>query len=372
MNEGSKILIIDDEEIVLDSCKQILARENYQIATAKNGEHGLQILENFEPDMVFIDLKMPGISGFEVLEKINEYDPLIIKVVITGFSTVDSAIEAMKKGAYDFLPKPFTPEEFRIITRRGLERRKLILETNALRREKEMLREHFATIVSHELKSPLSAVQQNIFVLESELSGKLTDEQSFRLNRIQTRIKDLINIINTWLRIYSADIEKIKDNFQLLNINDVISKAIDNVSTHAIRKDINIVYSTSEYIDQINGDEGTLVESLVNIIGNAIKYSRLGSEIVVEAHQEENKIIISIKDTGIGISNEDLPFIFNDFYSGKHDPDTQKGSGLGLAITKRIIEAHGGQISVESELGKGTRFVLQLPVLEKNIEENDH
>src|SRR4030066_852723 len=140
MESKSKILIIDDEEVVLDSCTQILKGGNHQIATAMGGDLGLKLIRDFQPDLVFIDLKMPGISGFEVLEKIHGLDPTIVTLVITGYATVDSAVEAMKNGAYDFLPKPFTPDEFRLITQRGLDKRRLVLETISLRREKEMLR----------------------------------------------------------------------------------------------------------------------------------------------------------------------------------------------------------------------------------------
>src|SRR5512136_135920 len=188
METKAKILIIDDEEVVLDSCIQILKGSGYNLATASNGSQGLQLLHEFQPDLVFVDLKMPGISGFEVLDKIHEMDPTIVTVVITGFATVGSAVDAMKKGAYDFLPKPFTPDEFRLITRRSLERRRLTLEAISLRREKELLREQFASIVSHELKAPLGAVQQNLFVLEYELASVLNEEQKGKLERLKIRV----------------------------------------------------------------------------------------------------------------------------------------------------------------------------------------
>jgi len=368
MVEESKVLIIDDEDIVIDSCTSILSGRNYNIATANNGIIGLQLLEEFQPDLVFVDLKMPGISGFEVLEKINEFDPTIVRIVITGFSTVDSAVEAMKKGAYDFLPKPFTPDEFRLITKRGMERRKLILETIALRKEKELLREHFAAIVSHELKSPIGAVQQNLFVLIDELSGKLSEDQERRFKRIQSRINDLVKLIHTWLRVITVDIEQIRENFISISIATVISKSIESTQPHASRKGIDIIVDIVEPLGLILGDEGTLVESLVNIISNANKYSRISSQIQVKAYQKEDSIFIAVRDTGIGIPKEELPYIFDDFYSGTPSPDAERGSGLGLAITKRIIEAHHGMISVESELGKGSTFIIRLPV-QKDIDD---
>ena len=180
MDDRPKILIIDDEEIVIDSCTQILKNGSFQIASASNGTDGLELMKEYHPDLVYVDLKMPGLSGFEVLDQIHEYDPTIVTVVITGFATVNSAVEAMKKGTYDFLPKPFTPDELRLITKRGLERRQLVLETIALRREKELLREHFAAIVSHELKSPLGAVQQNLYVLADDLSDIFTEELGWK------------------------------------------------------------------------------------------------------------------------------------------------------------------------------------------------
>jgi len=285
--------------------------------------------------------------------------------VITGFATVSSAVEAMKEGAFDFLPKPFTPDEMRLITRRALEKRNLELETIALRREREMMREHFAAIVSHELKSPLGAVQQNMWTLEMELSDKLTETQVKLIERIKVRLGDLMKMIHTWLRVMSTDIDNIRDNFTLLSPAEVISKAIENVQPQATRKGIEILPSVQEPLGLVNGDEGTLVEALVNIIGNAVKYSRLDSQVLVNAEGRDGEILISVTDSGVGIPKEDLPYIFNDFYTGKSAPKDAKGSGIGLAITKRIVEAHDGIITVESEPEKGSTFMIRLPVRDK-------
>jgi len=363
METKPKILIIDDEEVVLDSCTQILAKGDFQLSTARNGTLGLELLKELLPDLVFVDLKMPGISGFEVLDGIQEFDPTIVTVVITGFATVNSAIEAMKKGAYDFLPKPFTPDELRVITRRGLERRALVLETIALRREKEMLREHFAAIVSHELKSPLGAVQQNLYVLADELSEKLNEKQANKVQRLQIRIADLVKLVNTWLRAISVDISSIRENFEPVPIDTVISKAVDNTQTHATRKAIDIESSIEGNPSSVIGDEGTLVEAVGNIVGNAVKYTRIEGNVSINAKEEGDTIYITVRDNGVGIAQEDLPNLFEDFYIGKSKTEGERRSGVGLAITRRIIDAHDGTISVESKLGKGSTFVIQLPVL---------
>lgn len=367
--EKSRILIIDDEEVILDSCTQILEGGPYYVATSMDGTFGLELVQEFKPDVVFVDLKMPGIQGFEVLDRIHSFDPTIVAIVITGYATVNSAVEAIKKGAYDFLPKPFTPEEFRLITRRGLERRKLVLETTALRREREMLREHFAAIVSHELKAPISAVQQNLFALEFDLAEQLTRGQKGQFGRMKSSIDDLMKLIHTWLRVITADadINKLREDFQSVYIDTVISKAVESVQPHAVRKDIEIIPSIAEKLKPINGDEITLVEALVNLLGNAVKYSRMGSQIHISAEEKEGQISIAVSDRGVGVSEDDLPFIFGDFYIGKSAPEEERGSGLGLAITRRIVEAHDGSLLVESALDKGSTFVIRLPVIKTDI-----
>lgn len=356
-------MIIDDEEVVLDSCTQILEGSSHLIQTAPDGATGLKLVDEFKPELVFIDLKMPGLPGIEVLEKINGSDPTIVTVVITGFATVGSAVEAMKKGAYDFLPKPFTPEEFRLITRRSLERRKLILETIALRREKEMLREHFAHIVSHELKAPLGAVQQNLFALEFELTDTLNESQREKVKRLKARIDDMLNLINSWLRVISVDINKLKENFTQIPVMIPISRALESVEPLAARKNIEIATSISKTLSPINSDGLSLSEAFVNILGNAIKYSHDGSRINLRIEEGRDGILISIRDNGIGIPPEDLPHIFEGFYRGRDAQTAAAGHGIGLAVSRQIVEAHNGSITVESELGKGSTFVIRLPAI---------
>ena len=362
MENQPRIIIIDDEEVVLDSCTEILAGSNYEVEVTQEGKLGLDLVQKYHPDLVFIDLKMPGISGMQVLEEIHTIDSTIVTVVITGFATVNSAVEAMKKGAYDFLPKPFTPDEFRIITRRGIERRKLMLETIALRREKEMLRENFSAIVSHELKSPLNAIQQNLFALDRELGESLNDTQRARLERMKVRIDDLIKLITSWLRVLSVDISKIRDSFKPLDVPPLITKAVETVEPHAIRKDIQIVTTIDGSLSPIEGEEISFVEALINIIDNAVKYSYVSSTVNIHAWEKSGSIEIAISDTGVGISKDEIAHLFSDFYRGKSGQMTESSHGLGLTISRRIIDAHSGSISVDSESGKGTTFSIRIPI----------
>jgi len=362
MSAGARILIIDDEEIVLDACRDILGSAHYTVATAPDGAQGLRLVEEFQPDVVFVDLKMPGLSGFEVLERLRTRDPSIVPIVITGYATLASAVEAMQKGAYDFVPKPFTPEEFRLITQRGLEKRRLVRETIALRREQEMLRENFAAIVAHELKTPLAAVQQNLLLLTAELADRLTDAQKERLARLRSRLDDLLKMVDTWLRAISADLGKIRERFRPTDVTGVIAKAIETVEPYAARKDVEITRTLPPSLPAVRGDEGTLGEALTNVLSNAVKYSYAGGKIGVSARVDDERILIAVTDAGVGIAPDELPYIFGDFYRGRAGVTGEAGAGLGLAVTRRIIEAHGGTITAESTPGEGSTFIIALPV----------
>jgi signal transduction histidine kinase len=264
----------------------------------------------------------------------------------------------MKAGAYDFIPKPFTPDQFRVITTRSLEKRKLVLETIALRREKEMLRENFAAIASHELKSPLSAVQQNLFVLSHQLAPLANDDQLRRLERMQGRIGELLEIVDTWLHSVSVDLTGIQERFESLSISDPIASAVENVHAYASRKNISL--AINENSERVFGDEGTLTEALTNLIGNAVKYSYPGGTVTVTTKQLEGQTRIDISDNGVGIPEADQAHIFDDFYRAETGRLQEGGAGLGLAISRRIVEAHHGSVSVESEVGEGTTFTVHL------------
>ncbi len=166
------------------------------------------------------------------------------------------------------------------------------------------------------------------------MKSKLT-----KSNVSKSRIADLVKLINTWLRAISVDISSIRENFEPVSINTVVIKAIDNTQPHATRKAIDIESSIADELSSVNGDEGTLVEAVVNIVGNAVKYSRIEGNVSISAKEEEDTIHIIVKDNGVGIAQEDLPNLFEDFYVGKSKTEGERRSGVGLAITRRIIEA---------------------------------
>jgi FixJ family two-component response regulator len=215
----TRILVIDDEETMRDSCTQVLTKEGYRVEVASDGRTGLSKSQEVAPDLVLIDLKMPGMSGIEILDALREMDPTIVPIVITGYATVTSAVEAMKEGAYDFLPKPFTPDELRLIVKRGLEKRRLELETAALRAEKERMKRNFVTLVSHELRSPLVVAEQYLAVLQEGILDEAPDKQKEVLSRVRERVKELLTLVHEWLDISRIEAGKIVEKFEPLDLS---------------------------------------------------------------------------------------------------------------------------------------------------------
>ncbi len=362
----ANILIIDDEEAIRDSCSQVLIKEAYQVETASDGETGLYKLREEKPDLALVDLKMPGLSGMEVLKKIRDIDPNIITVVITGFATIDSAVESMKEGAYDFLPKPFTPDELRLIVKRGLEKRKLTLEAAALRQEKKKIEENFITMVSHELRTPLVDIQQYFEVILGRITGEITIKQQKMLERIKERIDTLLKLINNWLDMTRIKTGEIVENFEPLDISSILVDAIDCMRPQANMRKIALEVDTPTSIKKVKGDRESLKMMLTNLISNGIRFNHERGSVLVKVKEQEDNIVIEVSDTGIGIPKEDLPFIFNEFFRVKSDNTRHiDGTGLGLSIVKKIVKMHSGSIKVESELGKGSIFFVILPKLKK-------
>jgi two-component system sensor histidine kinase/response regulator len=368
-NKQPLILVIDDEESMRDSCCMILAKDGFRTAEAEDGRIGIQQVEELKPDLVLVDLKMPGISGLEVLQKIKVIDANIIPIVITGYATVESAVEAMKMGAYDFLPKPFTPEELRMIIKRGLERRRLMLETESLRREKKLMEDNFITMVSHQLRSPVAAVMQYFEVIQSGLI-KDEEQKNQMLQKAKIRLEGLLELINDWLDIARMNSGQIVSNRKPFSVASLLSRLVDFYGPQAEEAGLTLEMSPPEGQDFVCGDEESLEQVFANLISNAIKYNRPGGEISVAIEEKEGGIAVLVRDTGIGIPAEHLPYIFDQFYRVPQSGGKKlRGSGLGLSIARKIIEAHDGQFSVESEPGRGSVFTVLIPKGEKPAED---
>jgi two-component system, sensor histidine kinase and response regulator len=360
---SAQILIIDDEESILDGCRQALEKSGYKVITTSDGHDGIRLARERKPELAFIDLKMPSCSGMDLIELLSKDLPEIVLIVITGYASIVSAVEAMKKGAYDYLPKPFTPDQIRAVTKRGIEHRSLKIETDKLREEKERMEKNFITFVSHEMRSPLVTIQQYIETLKVIANDNFTPESIEIIDRCEKRLQNLHELVEHWLDLARIENGTFGETKIPLELDSILEWSIDELTPLCQRREICIECNIMSPLPKILGDKESLLRVFTNIIGNATKYTPPGGKIKVDAECDDFYICTKISDTGCGIPQDKLPFIFEPFFRVKGKNERQKGSGLGLTFVKKIMEAHDGKIEVTSQVDKGTTFMLKIPRL---------
>jgi len=361
--EQKRIIVIDDDPVMRLSCFKILDKEGYLVETYEDGEQGLIRIHEQKPDLLVVDLKMSKIGGMEVISRVHKIDPEICIIVITGYATIGTAVDAMKAGAYDFLPKPFTPDELRLIVSRGIERSELTKQSHRLKQEKENLERRFLTFVSHQLQSPLVAVQQYLDVLKH--LGDTPNREALQkewIDRSLDRIKELIAIVRDWLTISKIESGQFVDCFGKVSLKPIIDEIVQTYSENARGKNLKVISELTENLSLVKAHEECLIMLFSNLIINAIKYNKENGQISIRADEEDENIIISIADTGIGIPQDKFEIIFEEFYRIK-DESTRNisGTGLGLPICKKIAKELNGEIKVQSNVNKGSTFYITLP-----------
>ena len=350
---GVKLLFIDDEDIVLKSSKRIFAGSDHEIDTAPSGDEGLAMAMAKDYDIVVTDLKMPGLGGMEVLKALRRDRPKTTVIIFTGFSSVDTAREALKNGAFDYVPKPFTPDELRSVIANAIEARKDAAGAKML---------DLMAIVSHELKSPLAAVQTTATTLQRGYFGKLEPEQQRIVETIIRNCSYLEDIIRSYIDLSKMELDglalfKEKVHFASAVIGPVLDMpgVRDNVRRMAIVTEI-------DGDPVIEGDPNLLKILVANLVNNAVKYGAEGTPVRIRLAAEVGELVLAVRNEGVGIPEEDMPRLFKRFERLKQKgTEGVKGSGLGLYISKTVVDKHKGRIWVEGEPGKWIEFFVALP-----------
>jgi len=380
------ILVIDDELGIREACRRALEREGYIVETAATGRDGLRKIEEGEFDLVLVDVVMPDIQGIDLLRPIHEKDPHTICIIITGYTTVELAVQAIKAGAYDFLSKPFSSDVLLMAVRQGLERRRLALEAKrvqALEREaaeltraKEELerldryKTTFMLTVAHELRAPLTALQS--FLLAS-LKGYIPpDQQQPVLQQAIGRSQELLDLVDDLLKLAAVKSEQEMKRREVISLADPLEKVLPLFKTQADEKGLTLTLEARQH-PLVRADRDQMGQLWTNLISNAIKYTPPGGRVRVILEEEEKWAVGMVEDTGIGIAPEDKTPIFEEFYRTRQAKEMEpRGTGLGLPLVKRIVEGHGGSIEVQSALGQGSRFVFRLPALQPATMTQEH
>jgi len=473
--DAIRVLVIDDEQDIRDGSERILTRIGLQVFKAPRGDEGLKILETKGASIVLLDLKMPGMDGIEVLERIRKMDESILVIVITGYATVETAIEAMKLGAYDFISKPFEPDQLRIVVNRAWEKIRLTREAEKLALEKrrtladldteksrihtiienlpngvmvtntrgqvvlmnpvfrklldldpglknglqvedyvpdqgfcnlvmeisqgkhvdyddipdyefaiadqkyflvkgqpvlgerkeclgavvnivditamkvmDQLKSEFVTKVSHELRSPLSTIHEQLALVIRDMLGNASEHDQHILTRAREKTQGLISLIGDLLDLSRIEEGILCQEPQPVHLEELLENIVDFLKTRAEGK----------------GQSLTLQESIFgNLITNAINYTQDGGKIRVAVDMAGINVRVKVIDNGFGILGKYLDKIFDRFYRVKDDKTRYiTGTGLGLPIVKGLVDSISGLIDVESTPGQGSTFTVLIPV----------
>ncbi|MFC1585893.1 response regulator [Fibrobacterota bacterium] len=408
----AKILIIDDERLIRENLKKLLALEDHEIYTASDGKEGVSQYDEVKPQVVLLDIKMPNMDGIEALKKIKENRHKAEVIMITGHGGVESAIQALQSGAFGYIQKPIDFDALEIEVQRALEKQKLQgkldvyiaeLENAIKEKDEEIIRRQetedslkkanisisklnedlkgaikkaemasqaksqFLANMSHEIRTPLNSIIGFCKILQ-ETALNLT--QKDYVDTIAAGSDLLLSVITDILDVSKIEAGKIVLEEVAFNLESLITSVIKLVSPRMEGRSIRLYHEYDENTGRsFNGDPTRIRQILVNLVNNAIKFTEKG-EIKVSVSQEENRekgklIKCSVKDTGIGISPEKLTTIFSAF--DQEDISTTRkygGTGLGLYIVKNLSQKMGGWVEVFSEKGKGSEFVFYLKLQE--------
>ena len=485
------ILVADDEADIRDGAERILQRMGYRVLKAASGREAKQTVERLRPSLVLLDLKMPGGDGMEVMRFIQELDRRILVIIITGYATVEAAIQAMKQGAYDFIPKPFEPDQLRIVVNRTAETIRLAREAELLEQEKlrtlsdldteksriraiveslpdgvlvtnaaaqvaltnpackqlldlppvpqrgkpvdavipdealcrliaeisqgrhldfddipalefalpsgrylraraqpvlgerreclgavvnltditalkivDRLKSEFVSKVSHELRSPLSTIHEQLATVIGDLVDRAPPQDRHILARAKEKTKGLISLINDLLDISRIDEGVICREPRPVSLEEVLRGIVEFMGSKAdARRQTLTLKLPPAPLPEIQADPLALESIFGNLVSNALTYTPEGGAIRVEAEATGMSIRVRVIDNGFGIEEKHLRRIFERFYRVKDERTRYiTGTGLGLPIVKGLLDAMGGMIEVQSTPGEGSVFTVLVPV----------
>lgn len=375
------ILVVDDEVGMREGCRRALASQGFQVSTAENGAEGLHKLREKPYALVLLDAMMPGMSGLELLEAIHEYNPDIICIVITGYATVDLAAQAMKQGAYDFLPKPFTLDELSAVVNRGLEetqrraagREQREREEEAHQWERaraeaaklDAIESRFMLVIAHELRNPAGVIKNYLQFMRSSYADASEIDEC--LEKLDQRADQLLAMLDDILELAYLKQKAGPSKLDLVPAADVLEEVAGQFQPAAKAKGLQLIVQLQAR-PAVLANRNHLHSLWTKLIENAIRYTPEG-RVTVSLDEQGGWLVATVADTGIGISDEDLRCVFQEFYRSESAKEiSDPGTGLGLSIVDQIVRLYNGAIQVDSTPGQGTTFTIRLPLASPSAE----
>lgn len=378
----AKVLVIDDELGPRESLR-ILLKNEFEVHCADTVNRGVELLREVRPDVVVMDIRMPGKSGIEGLREIRALDPNVAVIMLTGYGALETAQEALRLGASDYLKKPFDTKEMLQVIRTNVRRSALNRKRASTERDLQELNSRLTAELAkkdrlasmgqasselvHDLRNPLTVVLGYVQILAEDLNkarqshGGTLESTTEYINLIERNIQRCREIIETWQDLGRAN----PRSHQPLKPATVLREVVDAQRAQALARKAVLELRLEDADAQVLGDVTQLGRAIQNIIANALDaLSDDCGHVVASGAVKDGCYRISVRDNGTGISEADQQHLFEAYFTTK---SARKGTGLGLFITRRIVEDHKGSIEVHSKVGEGTEMAILLPLWNEQI-----
>jgi two-component system, sensor histidine kinase and response regulator len=369
--ETLHILVVDDEygmrrgaehalrDVVLQ-LPDINGEVRFEIRTAATGKELEEILNDGKTDILLLDHKLPDAAGLDLLDSIGKRSLDLLTIMITAYASLEHAVTATRRGAYDFLAKPFTPEELRGAVRKAA--RHLILQRQARRlaEEKRQVRFQFTSVLAHEMKAPIAAVEGYLQMIRERSVGDNIEAYDRMVDRCLVRIEGMRKLISDLLDLTAIESGQRQRVFTSVDLTEAARQASENIRSECERRDIRIDLKVPAGL-LMQADRTEIEMIFNNLISNAVKYNRDHGTVTVSVTESGDVVKIEVEDTGIGMTPEECKRLFNDFSRIKNEKTRHiLGSGLGLSTLKKLVTLYGGDIVAKSQPDVGSTFTVKL------------
>ena len=374
--ETLNVIVVDDEYGMRRGAERVLkdlvltlpdinGEVKFSVRTAASGKELEEKLAAAPADILLLDHILPDVTGLDILDRLGHESLDLLTIMITAYASLETAVTATRRGAYDFLAKPFTPEELRGAVRKAA--RHLILQRQARRlaEEKRQVRFQFISVLAHEMKAPIAAIEGYLQIIRERAMGDSLGAYDRMVDRSLIRIDGMRKLIGDLLDTTAIESGQRQRNLVALDISEAARQAVENMKPEAARREIQIDMSVPDGLN-LEADKTEIDMIFNNLVSNAVKYNRDHGRVKVTASQSGDEIRIQVKDTGIGMTPEECNRLFKDFSRIKNEKTRNiLGSGLGLSTLKKLVTLYNGDISVESKPDVGSTFTVKLHKIQR-------
>ena len=363
-----KLLVVDDVQTNVLLLKALLSKDGYGILVANNGQEALEVIRNENPDLILLDVMMPGMDGFEVAERLKseEYRCEIPIIFLTALDDTQSIVNGFKLGAGDFISKPFRKEELMVRIKHQLSlvaARRIIEEKNEELRKTIAGRDKMYSVIAHDLRSPMGSIKMVLNMLILNLPAeKIGDEMYELLTMANQTTEDVFSLLDNLLKWTKSQIGKLNVVYQDIDVVEVVDGVIDIFNMVAGLKKITIREEKPEKL-AVSADIDMLKTVVRNLISNAIKFSNENSEVLVKLEEKDGMAVVCVQDHGCGIDEEgQKKLLHTDTHFSTFGTNNEEGSGLGLLLCQDFVVKNGGKLWFTSKKGEGSIFSFSLPL----------